>query len=150
MSLLTQSGAISIQNASNQTKFTSRDRLVFQRAMKTGSITLSGNGGVLVPFVFPNPNDDLLVSILMTSSSGLSVITTSLLNREMPGNMALVVDINARAVSSAAAVDQETFSVSLCGSDLHFRTVRVDYAGNIVSSITNITLTYKARLISYI
>ena len=156
MSLFMQSGAINIQNASNQTKFTSNNRLVFQKAFQTGSVYVGPNGAI-VPFlqdggsaVVPAPNDFLILTIKITSSSGLSLLTNSFLNKEMPGNKAIIVDIDARALNQAAAVDQETFSGSLCGSDLHFRTIRMNYNGIYTTPTTGITLTYKARLISYI
>lgn len=150
MTLNVTSSEIQIKNSLGNIKFTSNDRLMYQKYSKTGSLTVS-SATVKIPY-YPilNNKDFLIMNIVVTSCTGSTAITSSLINNLMPANGGIIVDFYGRNVSNYAAADTEILSIGLLGSDIVFKSNRFDYANQILAGTITTSLTYYARTISYL
>jgi hypothetical protein len=162
MSLTVKSGIITIQNAAGQTKFTSSDRLVYQKLYMSGQITIDTNTETAsVPFSVAGPNDFLVIAVnfsYMQTIQSYADIASSTLNKWLPANGTLMVSINPRQVGNDAYCSTQTFGVGLIQDTLNFK--RLQYgskglygAGNSASDDeprVPITFQYIARLLSYL
>jgi hypothetical protein len=150
MTLNVTGNEIQIKNAVGQVKFTSNNKLIWQRKpIQTGSITVT-NQAVYIPFQALQTNDFLVISITITACNGVVDGVTSLLNKELPANGSIMIDFLGRGVSNIAAADSEHLGVDLIGSNLVFKTVRFNYDGSMTDGTRTTTLTYKARIWSYL
>lgn len=163
MSLTVKSGIITIQNAAGQTKFTSSDRLVYQKAYLSGQIDLDTNTDtVSVPFSQAGPNDFLVLAVnfyYMQTIQSYADIAASTLNKWLPANGTLMVSINPRQIGNDAWCSTQTFAANLIQDTLHFKRTQYSskglYAGG-NSYDTNeearaaIGFYYIARLLSYL
>lgn len=162
MSLTVKSGVVTIQNAVGETKFTSTDRLVYQKVLKNGEITIDQNTeDVAVPFSTAGPNDFLVVAVNFSYIQALQVyadVASSTCNKWLPANGTLMVSINPRQVGTEAWCSSQTFSVGLVQDTLHFK--RLQYSSKGLYGIGNndandesrliVTFKYSARLLSYL
>lgn len=150
MTLNVTASEVQIKNSLGQVKFTSANKLVWQRKpVQTGSFTITGNA-VAIPFTSLSDKEFLIISITITACNGVVDGVTSLLNKELPANGSIMIDFNGRAVGNDPAADSEHLAVDLIGSDLIFKTVRFNYDGSMTNGTRTTTLTYKARVWSYL
>lgn len=149
MTLLVDSNAISIRNSAGTTKFTSDNKLVYQRAYQTGSITCTSST-VYVPFTTLTDNEFLVISIKISSGTGQSDLLGVILNKEIPANGGVMVDFFGRNVNNQAAADSEILGVDSFGNSLLFKTVRYTNYGRVIDGTTTVNLTYYARVWSYL
>ncbi len=147
MSLKITSDEIQIQNAQGVVKFTSNNKLVFPKYLKTNSITIS-TATVLQSFYYLESNEFLHLVVKITACDGN--VGGGLLNVEIPANGSIVIDFYGRAVSNNAAADTEYLGISLAGNQLLFKSVRVDYNNTLVTPTKTTSLTYTARIYSYL
>lgn len=170
MSLTVKSGVITIQNALGQTKFTSNDRLVYQKVYKSGQITINpGDSGVAVPFSTAGPNDFLTVAVnfsYIETSAAYADISSSTINKWLPANGTLMVNIYPRQSGTRAICSAQSFGVALIEDTLYFKRVKyssdgyLDYPGASYWGIdtgsdpdpVGVTLVFEyiARLFSYL
>lgn len=150
MTLNVTPSEIQIKNSLGQVKFTSDNKLVWQRkAIQTGSLTISGSK-VSVPFTTLTDKEFLVISVIITACNGVVDGVTSLINKELPANGSIMIDFSGRAVSNSPAADSEHLAVDLIQNDLVFKTIRFNYDGTMVNGTRTTTLTYKARVWSYL
>jgi hypothetical protein len=165
MSLTVKSGVITIQNATNQTKFTSSDRLVYQKLYKSGGplTLLSAASSISVPFSPMGPNDFLVVAVnfsyIGTESPSYADIASSTINKWLPANGTIMVNIFPRQVGTEAYCSSQSFGVSLLEDTLYFKRTKygsdgyINYPAATTSGDPNgveLTFTYIARLLSYL
>lgn len=161
MSLTVKSGIITIQNAAGQTKFTSSDRLVYQKVYQSGEITIDTNTETVSrPFSVAGPNDFLVVAVnfsYMQTVQSYADVATSTLNKWLPANGTLMVSINPREVSQQAWCSTQTFGVALIQDTLNFKRIQYGSKGLYAGGNSTddeprvpITFQYVARLLSYL
>jgi hypothetical protein len=158
MSLTVKSGIITIQNAAGQTKFTSSDRLVYQKLYMSGEINmLPSVETVAVPFSVAGPNDFLVMAVnfsYMPTVQSYASVAASTINKWLPANGTLMVSINPREISQQAYCSTQTFGVALIQDTLYFK--RTLYGSNGSINIENdeppvqLTFQYVARMMSYL
>ena len=149
MTLLVSADTISIRNAAGTTKFTSDNKLVYQRYYQSGSISC-GATRVNVPFSYMSANEFLVLTLNITSATGQSDLTSVFINKEIPANGGVIVDFYGRNVSNQAGVDTEILGVDNIDGNLMFKTLRYTNESIIGPGTTTVTLTYYARLWSYL
>jgi hypothetical protein len=150
MTLNVTASEIQIKNSAGQVKFTSNNKLIWQRKpIQTGSFTITA-GAVSVPFQALEKNDFLIISIIITACNGVVDGVTDLLNKEIPANGSIMIDFNGRGVATLPAADSEHLGVELIGSDLIFKTIRFNYDGSMTNGTRTTSLTYKARIWSFL
>jgi hypothetical protein len=162
MTLNVTANEIQIKNAQGQTKFTSNNKLIWEKYYTTGT--------VFIPFSAANQGsysinlddsrwasmggyldkDFSLISIKITSSSGASQVTSGILNKEMPANGTIIVDFIGQALNQQAAATTQLLSIDLAESYLNFRVVKFDYNQNVQYGTINMTIEYKVRIWSYL
>jgi CRISPR/Cas system CMR subunit Cmr4 (Cas7 group RAMP superfamily) len=147
MSLKITSSEIQIQNSSGVVKFTSANKLVFPRYSKTGSVTVT-TGTVLQAFDYLGEKEFLHLVIKLTACNGN--VGNGLLNVEIPANGSIILNFDGRAVNNTAAADTEYLGISLAGNQLVFKSCKVDYTNNLVAPTVTTSLTYTARIYSYL
>jgi len=148
MSLLVANGVITIQNASNVTKFTSADKLVYQRHSQTGTIDVGGYYPTQVDFYTLANNDFLVLSISINSTSGNSV--TPILGKFIPANGTIILNMYGRQVGNFAAIDTDVLSSGLAGHYLTFKINKADIYGGFIGSDITANLTYRAKIYSFL
>ena len=149
MTLNVTANEIQIKNSFGQLKFTSNNKLVYQKTYQSGTIVVA-SGAVTVPFQSLKTNDFLVMNIILSSSTGNSLVTTALLNKVLPANGSLLVDFYGRNVNNTAAADSEWIGVDSIGDNLRFiatRSTRTDVFG---PTVTSSTLRYVARIWSFL
>jgi hypothetical protein len=149
MTLNVNPNEIQIKNSLGQVKFTSNNKLVYQRAYQTGTVSLAGTA-IEVPFQKLATNDFLVINILLTSSTGNSSVTAGLLNKLLPANGSLVVDFYGRNVNNTAAADTEWIGVDSVGEKLRFVSTRSTRTNVIGPTVTNTSIRYVARIWSFL
>lgn len=149
MTLNINANTISIKNAAGSTKFTSDNKLVYERATQIGSVSCGVNT-VLVPFTDLGQNDIVVISIKIASATGQADLTNLLINKEIPANGGVIVDFYGRNVSNQAAVDSEVLGVEAIGGYLMFKTIRYTNLGFVLNGTTTVNLTYYARIWSFL
>lgn len=149
MTLLVNANSISIRNSAGTTKFTSDNKLVYQRAYQTGAVTC-GSSVVYVPFTELLQNEFLVISIKISSGTGQSDLLNVILNKEIPANGGVMVDFFGRNVNNQAAADSEILGVDLFGNSLVFKTVRYTNYGLVIDGTTTVNLNYYARIWSFL
>lgn len=149
MTLNINANTISIKNAAGATKFTSDNKLVYQKAYQTGSVSC-GPSRVDVPFSSMGENDFVVISIKITSATGQADLTSLLINKEIPANGGVIVDFYGRNVSNQAAVDSEILGVDVSEGALSFKTIRYTNISQTVDGTTTVNLIYYARIWSFL
>lgn len=149
MTLNVTSSEIQIKNSAGVVKFTSANKLVYQKYYQTGSITV-GSGALWVPFTSVGSNDFLAMTINITSGTGQTNLISPMLGLEQPANGSILVDFYGRNVSNQAAADSEHLGVDVIGSYLVFKTVRFTNTGVMGDGTTSNNITYKARIMSFL
>ena len=165
MSLTVKSGVITIQNATNQTKFTSSDRLVYQKLYKSGGpiVLTAESGSIAIPFSAMGPNDFLVVAVnfsyIGTESPSYADIASSTINKWLPANGTIMVNIFPRQVGNTAYCSSQSFGVSLIEDTLFFKRTKygsdgyINYPGGTTwgdPGGVELIFTYIARLLSYL
>jgi hypothetical protein len=162
MSLTVKSGVITIQNAQGQTKFTSTDRLVYQKKYMSGEITMDATVETVgVPFSPAGPNDFLVVAVNFSyiyTVQSYADVATSTTNKWLPANGTLMISVNPREVNQQAYCSTQTFGVALLNDTLYFK--RTQYSSNGDLNYGNsdtfdeqrvpLSFQYIARLLSYL
>lgn len=149
MTLNVTANEIQIKNSFGQLKFTSNNKLLYQKAFQTGTVTV-GNAAVTVPFQRLTTNDFLVMNIILSSSTGNSAVTTALLNKVLPANGSLLVDFYGRNVNNTAAADSEWIGVDSIDDTLRFVTTRSTREDVISLNTTTSSLRYIARIWSFL
>ena len=149
MTLQVSADTISIRNSAGTTKFTSDNKLVYQRVFQTGSTTC-GAAAVWVPFQKMATNDFLVTSIKITSATGQADFIGTIINKEIPANGGVIVDFYGRNVDNQAAADTEVLGIDTIDGSLVFKTIRYANKGAIGSGTTTVNLEYYARIWSYL
>jgi len=149
MSLNISGSTITIHNSAGTTKFTSDNKLVYQRSYQTGDVSLS-TSSVWVPFVKLQDKDFLVITIKITSATGNPDLTGVLINKEIPANGGVMVDWYARNVNNQPGVDTEILGIDAIESSLVFKTYRLSNWSDLSAGTTTVNLTYYARIWSYL
>jgi hypothetical protein len=162
MTLNVTANEIQIKNAQGQTKFTSNNKLIWEKYYTTGSIYIpfsAANQGAYSINLDSDQwasmggygtNDFALITIKITSSNGASQVTSGLLNKDIPANGTIIVDFIGQALNQQAAGTTQLLCVDLAESFLNFRVVKFDYNQNIQYGTINMTIQYKVRIWSYL
>jgi hypothetical protein len=160
MTLNVTGNQISIKNTAGQTKFTSENKLIWEKYYQTGvvSLTTSNCSDYSVPVNETQwasvkgfqLNDFALINLKILSSTGNTVLTTSLVNKELPANGTIVVDFTASLVGEYPAANIQMLSVELSQTTLNFRVIRFDYTQTMLPGNIAMTIEYKMRLWSYL
>ncbi len=149
MTLLVSGTTISIRNSVGTTKFTSDNKLVYQRVYQTGSVSC-GATSVWVPFQKLSENDFLITTLKITSATGQADFINTIINKEIPANGGVIVDFYGRNVNNQAAADTEVLGIDTIDGNLVFKTIRYANTGYITGGTTTVNLTYYARIWSYL
>jgi hypothetical protein len=149
MTLLVSTDTISIRNSAGTTKFTSNNKLVYQRYYQTGSVSC-GASRVTVPFSYMGENEFLVLTITITSATGQASLVSLIINKELPANGGVMVDFYGRNVGNQAAADTEILGVDNIDGNLMFKTIRYTNNSVIGPGTTTVNLNYTARLWSYL
>lgn len=148
MSLEITASEIRIQNALGNIKFTSNNKLVYPKHVKTGTLTLGGST-VTVPFQAMSSSEFLMISFKINSCSGN--VGAALVGTEIPANGSIITNFYGRAVNNTPAADTDYMGVLLIGSDLVFKAVKAPYnTSSLVASDVSTNLTYRATIFSYL
>jgi hypothetical protein len=149
MTLLVSADTISIRNSAGTVKFSSDNKLVYQRHYQSGTVSC-GATRVQIPFSYMSENEFLVLTINITSATGQADLVSLIINKELPANGGVMVDFYGRNVSNQAAADTEILGVDNIDGNLMFKTVRYQNDGIIGPGTTTVTLNYTARLWSYL
>jgi hypothetical protein len=149
MTISVTSNEIQIKNSAGNIKFTSNNKLIYQKYQASGTITLSASK-IVVPFYSLTSNDFLVVNVVVNSCTGSSVITSVLINNLIPANGGIVVDFYGRGVDNSAAADTEVISIGILNSNLIFKSNRYTDMGILTDGTVTTNLTYYARILSYL
>jgi hypothetical protein len=149
MTLLANANTISIRNSAGTTKFTSDNKLVYQRYYQSGSVSC-GATKVQIPFSYMSDNEFLVLTITITSATGQADLINVILNKEIPANGGVMVDFYGRNVSNQAAADTEILGVDNIDGNLMFKTIRYQNDSVIGPGTTTVNLNYTARIWSYL
>lgn len=149
MTLLIDGSTISIRNSAGTTKFTSDNKLVYQRYYQTGSVSC-GAARVQIPFSYMTENEFLVLTITITSATGQPDLVNVFINKEIPANGGVIVDFYGRNVSNQAAADTEILGVDNIDGNLMFKTIRYSNNSIVGPGTTTVNLNYTARLWSYL
>jgi hypothetical protein len=150
MSIVVNSGAITIQNSAGQTKFTSDNKLLYQKTYQTGYVSLSNGATNYVSFPRLTDKDFLVLSVKIISASGQADFINTIINKEIPANGGVIVDFYGRAVYQQAAADTEILGIDAISGYLVFKTVRYDYQQWIYPGTTSVQLYYYGRIWSFL
>lgn len=149
MTLSLSGSTISIKNSAGTTKFTSDNKLVYQRVFQTGTVSC-GTADIWVPFQKLLTNDFLITTIKITSATGQADFIGTIINKEIPANGGVIVDFYGRNVDNQAAADTEILGIDTIDGSLVFKTIRYANKGAISSGTTTVNLQYFARIWSYL
>jgi hypothetical protein len=149
MTLLVSGNNISIRNSAGTTKFTSDNKLVYQRYYQTGSVSCSA-ARVQVPFSYMGENEFLVLTLNITSATGQADLVNVIINKDIPANGGVIVDFYGRNVNNQAAADTEVLGVDNIDGNLMFKTIRYTNESIIGPGTTTVNLNYTARLWSYL
>jgi len=149
MTLSINASTISIKNSAGITKFTSDNKLVYQRYEQTGSVSC-GATRVQIPFIYMQDNEFLVLTLKITSATGQSDLIATLVNKEIPASGGVIVDFDGRNVDNQAAADTEILGVDNIDGNLMFKTIRYTNRGIVKAGTTTINLTYYARIWSFL
>ena len=149
MTLSVISNEIQIKNSTGSIKFTSNNKLVYQKYQLSGTITVAASK-ILVPFYSLTTNDFLVVNVIVNSCTGNTNITSVLVNNLIPANGGIVVDFDGRNVDNAAAADTEVIGINIMNSNLVFKSTRYTNYGILTDGSISTNLTYYARILSYL
>lgn len=149
MTLLISGTTISIRNNVGTTKFTSDNKLVYQRYYQTGSVSCAGSS-IFVPFSYMSEKEFLVLTLKITSATGQADFINAIVNREIPANGGVIVDFYGRNVNNQAGVDTEILGVDNIDGNLIFKTIRYTNESIIGPGTTTVNLNYYARLWSYL
>lgn len=147
MTLNISTELIQVNNAAGQLKFSSDNKLIYQRYSQTGTINVTGIG-VNIPFTALKDNEFLVLTIKINSSTGSAV--AGLIGKEVSANGSTPIDYYARTINGLTAIDSEVFGVEVIRDYLAFSTLRYNYLGIMSPGTTTTNLTYKARVLSYL
>jgi hypothetical protein len=149
MSLLINTSGIVIQNSAGQTKFTSNDKLLYQKAYQTGD-TVVGAYARWITFQKLSAQDFLILTVKITSATGQADFINTIIGKEMPANGGIIVDFHGRNVSNQAAVDSEILGIDTIQGYLVFKKLRYTNYGEMIDGTTTVYLTYYARIWSFL
>ena len=149
MTLQVSGSTISIKNGAGITKFTSDNKLVYQRFYQTGDVSC-GTNSIWIPFTKYGTNEFLVLTVKITSATGQADFINTIINREIPANGGVIVDFYGRNVSNQAAADTEILGVDAIDGSLVFKTIRHTNYGDVKAGTTTVNLTYYARIWSYL
>lgn len=149
MTLSVSGSTISIKNSAGTTKFTSENKLAYQRYYQTGSLSVAA-ASVWVPFTKLQEKEFLITTIKITSATGQADLVNVLINREIPANGGVMVDFYGRNVNNQAGVDTEILGIDAIQTSLVFKTYRINNYSNLTAGTTTVNLTYYARVWGYL
>lgn len=149
MTLKVDANAITIRNGAGTTKFTSDNKLVYQRYYQSGDISC-GAARVQVPFSYISSNEFLVLTLKITSATGQADLVNVIINKEIPANGGVLVDFYGRNVNNQAAADSEILGVDNIDGNLMFKTLRYTNDSIVGPGTTTVNLTYYARIWSYL
>lgn len=152
MSLVVANNIITIQNASNVTKFNSNDKLTYLKYSQTSSISVSGYSPTQDLFYRLGINDFLVLTIRINSCTGNA--TAPVLGKFIPANGSIIVNIYGRAEvqgsASYATCDTDVLSAGLSSSYLTFKINKASKVGNLQNSEITANLTYRAKIFGFL
>ena len=139
---------IEVKNSSGTVKFTSDNKLIYQRRLQTGTLALTGATSY-VTFDSLGPKDFLVLHLKINSATGQTEIISPLIGKSIPANGSTIIDFYGRNEGGAAGVDTEMLCVDLISNVLWFKTVRFNNRGIMTAGTTSLNVTYTARILSY-
>jgi len=150
MTIVVSSSLIKINNSAGAEKFNSNNKLLYQRLYKNEEVSISPGNNTLVGFTQLQPQDILVLTIKIQSTSGQSNLNSALINREIPVTGPILVDFFGRNVNNQPGVDSEVLGIDSINTTLRFYTYRRTNYGDIIPGQTSINLRYTARIWSYL
>jgi hypothetical protein len=149
MSLKISQNQILVQRADGSVKFTSDNKLIYQKFFKSATITVA-SATVKESFQAMGEKDFLIISVNIVSSNGNVNGNTGIVGKAIPANGSLLIDVYGRAEGNSGACDIEYLGINVCGSDLVFNTIRFNADGVMSKGQKTTQLTYTAAIFSYL
>jgi len=152
MTLTVTSSQIQIKNNSGIVKFTSSDKLVYLKRTQQGTVSYPFGSNIwsYIPFYALGTNEFLVLTFTINSSSGN--VGSGLVGKEIPANGSVLIDFRTGGSSAArqGTAESEYIGMALMGSNLIFTGMRVDYYNRLQYPIYSTSLTYTAKIYSYL
>lgn len=149
MTLNVTASEINIKNSAGTVKFTSANKLVYQRYYQIGFVSC-GASSVWVPFYTLQDQEFLVINIKILSGTGQPDLITNISNKIFPANGPILVDFYGRNVDNQAAADSELLGVDAVENSLVFKSYRLDNRNTLSAGTTTVDLMYYARVWSYL
>lgn len=109
MTLSVDNTSISIKNSAGQIKFTSNDKLVYQKYQQIGSFSFSGTSLTTIQFPFyPVVANDFLYLTLKFNSCTGNALGAELIGRWIPANGSIVTNFRAYGAGAGGQPGVET------------------------------------------
>lgn len=150
MTILINPSGISIRNSAGAVKFTSDNKLLYQKSYQSGYVSCSNGSTIYEPFQRLTGQDFLVLTVKIVSASGQADFINTIVNKEIPANGGVIVDFYGRAEEQKAAADTEILGVDAINGYLVFKTVRYTSKSLITPGTTTVNLNYYARIWSYL
>lgn len=150
MTVVVSDSLIKINNSFGVEKFNSNNKLLYQRLYRNQEVFVGPNSVSFVGLETLQPQDILVLTIKILSTSGQADLNSALINREIPVSGPILVDFFGRNVSNQAAVDSEALCIDSINNTLRFSTYRRNNYGDIIPGQTSIYLRYTARIWSFL
>ena len=149
MTLNVTATEINIKNSLGAIKFTSNNKLVYQRYYQIGYVSCAATS-VWVPFFKLETQDFLVINIKILSGTGNESHIAAISNKILPANGPILVDFYGRNVNNQAAADSELLGVDSLNDSLVFKTYRLTNENVLGPGTTTVDLMYYARVWSYL
>jgi len=140
---------IQVKNAAGAVKFTSDNKLIYQKYSQTGTLNINGATSYAA-FQTLGAKDFLVLNLKINSATGEAGIISPLIGKTIPANGSTIIDFYGRNVDNAASVDTEMLCVDLILNALWFKTVRFNNYGVMSAGTTSLNVTYTARILTYL
>ncbi len=162
MTLNVSATEILIKNATGQTKFTSNNKLIWEKYYRTGEIFVPFNKYNSAEYSVGldstlwasingyQDNDFALITLIIRSSTGTPEVTNGIINKEIPANGSIIVDFKGFPENNVAAGFCQVLCVDVAESFLNFRVVAFDQGQNRGYGNIDLTIEYKLRIWSYL
>lgn len=142
---------IQIKNASGQIKFTSNNRLIYQKGYYTGTVGCGpgyGNELTIGSFIGLGVNDFIISTINIQSCTG--AVGQALLGLDIPANGTIITEYYGRAENNEGRADQDMMCFSIVDGYRTVRGYKLDYLGSLLDTTITTVFSYKIFIYSYL
>lgn len=149
MTLNITSSQISILNASGQEKFNSSQSLVFRKAYYSATglaIGASNPLRIINGITALGAGDFAVFYVTITAGNGNG--SSALLNIKQPASGSVFLHQEITTTNSTSAVDFEYLSCAVDGTQLKFKTTRINFDGISITPLKTATITYELYVYS--